>query len=163
MKGKNKMTKKLYTTNEALTEDLSKFGYQELQMAMDLIDAIKRDGLPETFIDDNVRICFNTHTGAVFLINSDLQVCMDTTKENGTGVELFIVHTLKTSEYEYQGSIEDLIYEWSDLNFQEREEVIEIARQERKLHLIPDNDLLNPDEEIKQDLNKDIIEQLEGL
>jgi len=157
------MTKKLYTTNNALTDDLSKFGHRELEEAIALLDAINRDGLPETFNNEDVKILFNSHTGAVFLINSDLQVAMQSTKEDGTGVELYLVHTLNTSEYEYQGSIEELIYEWKYFNYQEREEVTELARQERKLHLIPDNNLLNPDEEIKQDLKNDIIKQLEGL
>ena len=157
------MTKKLYTTNNALTDDLGKFGHKELEEAISLLDAMNRDGLPETFNNEDVKIIFNSDTGAVFLINSDLQVAMQDIKEDGTGVELYLVHTLTTSEYEYQGSIEELISEWKYFNYQERDEVTELAMQERKLHLIPENNLLNPDEQIKQDLKNDIIKQLVEL
>ena len=57
------------------TTDLSKFGYRELAMAGDLLKAIK-NGLPDDFDDDGITVMFNTHSGYVFLTNSDYQVAM---------------------------------------------------------------------------------------
>jgi hypothetical protein len=65
---------------ENITIDLSEFGYRELDMAGDLLKAIK-DGLPDDFNDDGLTIMFNTHSGYVFLTNSDYQVAMLTDKK----------------------------------------------------------------------------------
>ena len=139
MKGKNKMK------NEVYTENLAEFGSREIIEAMELLDAINRSGLPEQFETEGVRIGFNKNSGLVFLTNNEYQTCISTTKEDGTGIDLFMFYT--TSYSGLDGSIEDLIEQWEDMHLEDKEEVIELARQEKKLDLIPDN----------------IIEQLEGL
>ena len=63
-------------TNEITTTDLSKFGYREKEMARELLNAWHDQGLPEDFYDDEVTIMFNTHSGCVFLTNSEYQAAM---------------------------------------------------------------------------------------
>ena len=58
------------------TIDLSKFGRCGLEAARDLITAMMHTGLPDEFEDDEVVIMFNTHSGYVFLTNSEYQVTM---------------------------------------------------------------------------------------
>lgn len=65
--------------------DFSKFGYRERLMAEHLLHAWNEQGLPEDFIDDEVSIIMNTHSGNVFLTNSDFQVAM----MNGDKLESF--------------------------------------------------------------------------
>lgn len=58
------------------TTDLSEFGYREIEMARDLLDAWVENGLPDEFDYDEVKIMFNKNSGYVFLTNSQFQVCM---------------------------------------------------------------------------------------
>lgn len=57
------------------TTDLSKFGWREKKMAAALLHAAC-NGLPSDFCDDEVTIMMNTHSGNVFLTNSEHQVAM---------------------------------------------------------------------------------------
>lgn len=65
--------------------DFSKFGYRERKMAEQLLSAWNEQGLPEDFINDEVSIIMNTHSGNVFLTNSEFQVAM----MNGDRLESF--------------------------------------------------------------------------
>ena len=65
--------------------DFSKFGYRERKMAEHLLRAWNEQGLPEDFFNDEVSIIMNTHSGNVFLTNSDFQVAM----MNGDKLESF--------------------------------------------------------------------------
>jgi len=65
--------------------DFSKFGYRERKMAEHLLHAWNEQGLPDDFINDEVSIIMNTHSGNVFLTNSDFQVAM----MNGDKLESF--------------------------------------------------------------------------
>ena len=67
------------------TQDLSKFGYRELDMAGDLLKAIGSKGLPEGFDDEGVTVEFNPNSGNVFLVNAEYQVAM----MNGDDLEIF--------------------------------------------------------------------------
>ena len=67
------------------TTDFSKFGYREREIAEQLLHNWNDKGLPDGFLDDEVVIMFNTHSGNVFLTNSDFQVAM----MNGDNLELF--------------------------------------------------------------------------
>ena len=65
--------------------DFSKFGYRERKMAEQLLHAWNEKGLPEDFYEDEVSIVMNTHSGNVFLTNSEFQVAM----MNGDRLESF--------------------------------------------------------------------------
>lgn len=65
--------------------DFSKFGYRERKMAEQLLHTWNEKGLPEDFYEDEVSIIMNTHSGCVFLTNSDFQVAM----MNGDRLESF--------------------------------------------------------------------------
>jgi hypothetical protein len=58
------------------TTDLSEFGYREIEMAKELLNAWMDNGLPDDFYSDKVTIMFNPDSGCVFLTNSDYQVAM---------------------------------------------------------------------------------------
>lgn len=67
------------------TTDLTKFGYRERKLAEDLLKAWREQGLPEDLYEDEITIMFNTHSGCVFLTNSEYQVAM----LNGDKLESF--------------------------------------------------------------------------
>ena len=89
---------------DAYTENLGDFGYRELDMAAELLSAIK-NGLPWDFDDDGMRIGFNRNSGDVFLTNDEYQVAM--VDDDG---ELYSFYSTPYSGYE--GSAEDLAYEF---------------------------------------------------
>jgi len=62
--------------DEITTTDLSKFGYRELHLAKELLQALEDQGLPKDFNDDGLTIMMNTNSGSVFFTNSDYQVAM---------------------------------------------------------------------------------------
>ena len=61
--------------NDYYTEDLTKFGYRELDIAGDLLKAIKK-GLPIDFDREGIKVGFNMNSGNVFLVNAEYQVAM---------------------------------------------------------------------------------------
>ena len=71
--------------NQITTTDFSKFGHRERKLAEQLLTAWNEQGLPEDFYDEAVTIMFNTHSGNVFLTNSEFQVAM----MNGDRLESF--------------------------------------------------------------------------
>lgn len=56
------------------TQDLSKFGYRELDIAADLLKAYATS--PPEFLTDGVTIEFNVNSGEVFLVDEDYNVAM---------------------------------------------------------------------------------------
>ncbi len=62
--------------DEITTTDLSKFGYREIKLMRELIDAWMDQGLPDDFEDEGVQVMMNTNSGNVFLTNSEYQVVM---------------------------------------------------------------------------------------
>lgn len=58
------------------TTDLSEFGYREIEMARDLLNAWVEKGLPNDFNNDKVTVMMNKNSGNVFLTNEDCQVAM---------------------------------------------------------------------------------------
>ena len=87
------------------TEDISKFGYRERDMLIELLQAWQDNGLPDGFYGDGVRPAFNMNSGNVFLVNEDYQVCMATQTDEGTRLEIW--HTLPYSGQE--GFLSDLL------------------------------------------------------
>jgi len=63
------------------TTDLAEFGYRELGIAKNLLNAMFEDGLPVKFEREGITVMFNTHSGCVFLTNDEYQVCMFNGKE----------------------------------------------------------------------------------
>ena len=61
---------------EIVTDDLSKFGYRERQMAEVLLKAWREQGLPDDFENESVSIVMNMNSGFVFLSNAEYQVAM---------------------------------------------------------------------------------------
>jgi hypothetical protein len=87
------------------TEDISKFGYRERDMLIELLQAWQDYGLPRGFYCDGVKPAFNSSSGYVFLVNEDYQVCMTTQTDEGTRLEIW--HTLPYSGEE--GFLSDLL------------------------------------------------------
>ena len=71
--------------NEITTTDLSKFGHRERDMSEELLKAWRKQGLPDNFYDEDVTIMFNTHSGCVFLTNSEFDAAM----MNGDTLEMW--------------------------------------------------------------------------
>lgn len=63
-------------SQEITTTDLTKFGYREIRMMIELLEAWMVHGLPEDFEEDEVQVMFNTHSGCVFLTNPEYQAAM---------------------------------------------------------------------------------------
>ncbi len=97
------MKKYIKASYDAYTENLADFGYRELEEGGKLLLAIK-NGLPEDFSDDGIKLAFNRNSGYVFLTNDDYQVAM--VDDDG---KLYSFYTTPYSGYE--GSAEDLFYE----------------------------------------------------
>lgn len=66
----------LHGSKEMYTEDLSKFGYRELETLRDILDSYLNHGVPQGFNDHSMRPAFNMNSGYVFLINEDYDVLM---------------------------------------------------------------------------------------
>jgi len=73
--------------SDAYTEDLAKFGFREISLLRDILNAWCEDGLPVDFYSEGVRPAMNTHSGNVFLVNEDYQTAM----MNGDKLESFYV------------------------------------------------------------------------
>ena len=52
------------------TSDFSKFGYRERKLAERLLHNWNEQSLPEDFLDVEVTIMMNTHSGNVFMTNA---------------------------------------------------------------------------------------------
>jgi CRISPR/Cas system Type II protein with McrA/HNH and RuvC-like nuclease domain len=87
----------MYSTN-----DLSKFGYRERQMASKLLSTYQSSkDLTKAFEDEGLEIMFNTMSGYVFLTNSEYQVALLDENEN-------LVDYLHCSECGREGTLEEL-------------------------------------------------------
>lgn len=86
--------------------DFSKFGYRERKMAEQLLRAWNEQGLPEDFYEDEVSIIMNTHSGCVFLTNSEFQVAM----MNGDRLESFYTD-FETGEEGFKDELSEEVLE----------------------------------------------------
>lgn len=59
-----------------VTHDLAEFGWRELTLAKDLLNALIEQGTPDNFEYDGISIAFNKNSGYVFLTNNEYQVAM---------------------------------------------------------------------------------------
>lgn len=69
------------------TTDLGAFGYRELAMLAEIINAMITQGLPDGFEDTGVVPMMNTRSGYVFITNDDGQAAM----MNGGRLEIYHV------------------------------------------------------------------------
>ncbi len=90
------------------TTNLSNFGYRELIMLEELLKAMREQGLPKDFYDDEVHPMMNQSSGNVFLTNSDYQVAM----LNGDKLESFYFLSYHGNE----GFLDELIEEYDNGN-----------------------------------------------
>ena len=77
-------------------------------MLCDLLKAMKEQGLPSDFYDDEVHPMMNTYSGNVFLTNSDYQAAM----LNGDKLESWYF----LSFYGNEGFLDDLLDEYNNGN-----------------------------------------------
>ena len=61
-------------SDSIVTQNLNRFGYRELDLAVKLLEALKDQ--PIDFLGRGVRLCFNTFSGNVFLCDEDYNVAM---------------------------------------------------------------------------------------
>ena len=85
MKGKPIISQSVKWCKIMTTTNLSDFGYRELAMLEELLKAMREQGLPDDFYDEEVHPMMNKYSGNVFLTNSDYQVAM----MNGDSLESF--------------------------------------------------------------------------
>lgn len=87
------------------TQDLSTFGYRELEEASELLMAYAQQGAD--FLNSNIQLNFNTHSGIVFLTDDDLNVGV---LEGGKLVQFY-----NCSQCGWEGTAEDLENEDDDV------------------------------------------------
>lgn len=88
-------------TYEYYTENLADFGFREIKMLSEILNAWVSNGLPDDFDTQCVRAAFNRNSGYVFLVNESYEVAM----MNGEVLECFY-----TTPYEgREGFLEDLL------------------------------------------------------
>ena len=106
------------------TTNLSDFGYRELAMLEEILKAMREQGLPDNFSDNEVVPMMNQNSGNVFLTNSDYEVAM----MNGDTLEMF--YTLPYNGNE--GFVEDLIqkYKNDDIDREDFEYLADILESE---------------------------------
>ena len=103
------------------TTNLSDFGYRELEMLEELLRAMREQGLPEDFYNNEVHPMMNQISGNVFLTNSEYQVAM----MNGDKLESF--YTL--SYHGNEGFLDELLVDYDNGNIQEEdwEQLVDIC------------------------------------
>lgn len=95
------------------TTNLSDFGYRELEMLEELLRAMREQGLPEDFYNDEVHPMMNQISGNVFLTNSEYQVAM----MNGDKLESFYTLSYHGSE----GFLDELLIDYNNGNIMEED------------------------------------------
>lgn len=102
----------------ATTTNLADFGARELYMVEQLLKAMREQGLPDDFYDNEVVPMFNRYSGNVFLTNSEYQVAMI------NGNDLLSFYFL--GYHGYEGFLDDLLTDYDNGNI-EREDWEQLA------------------------------------
>ena len=126
-----------------ITTNLSEFGYRELETLKDLLTAMIEQGLPRDFEDRNVTPMFNTHSGSVFLTNSEYQVAM----LNGERLESWYYLSCSGQE----GFLQDLIDMYYNNEIDDSEDL------EQLMYILEDNKEYELAEEIAAKLEEMMI------
>ena len=128
------------------TTNLSDFGYRELAMLEDLLKAMREQGLPDDFYDEEVHPMMNQNSGNVFLTNSEYQVAM----MNGDKLESFYFLSYHGNE----GFLDELLIDYKNGNILEEDweqlaDICEANGEEEKAEEIRNR--LNGEEEEEDD------------
>lgn len=114
------------------TTNLADFGYREIKMARDLLDAWVDNGLPEDFSNSGVILMMNQNSGNVFLTNDEFEVAMCSDGK---------LYSFYTSPYEgREGSFEDLLSEYEDMHEEDKEWFSDVAERVNRQDEIPADD-----------------------
>jgi len=65
-------------STEIVTADLSEFGLREISLAAELLKEVEKNGYPDDFQADGVKLAFNRNSGFVFLTNEDFDAILMT-------------------------------------------------------------------------------------
>lgn len=95
------------------TTNLADFNYKELAMLEELLKAMREQGLPQDFYNDEVHPMMNQNSGNVFLTNSDYQVAM----LNGDKLESFYFLSYHGNE----GFLDELLIDYENGNILEED------------------------------------------
>ena len=121
------------------TTNLTDFGYRELIMLEELLKAMREQGLPKDFYEEEVCPMMNQNSGNVFLTNSDYQVAM----LNGDKLESFYFLSYHGNE----GFLDELIEEYNNGN-------IEVEDFEQLADICDENGETEKAEEIRKALKE---------
>ena len=128
------------------TTNLSDFGYRELTMLEELLKAMREQGLPKDFYDNEVHPMMNQSSGNVFLTNADYQVAM----MNRNKLESFYWLSYHGNE----GFLEDLLFDYENGNIMKEDweqlaDICEANGEEDKAEEIRNR--LNGEEETEEE------------
>ena len=126
------------------TTNLSDFGYRELSILEELLKAMREQGLPGDFYNEEVHPMMNQSSGNVFLTNSDYQVAM----LNGDKLESFYFLSYHGNE----GFLDELIEEYDNGN-------IKIEDFEQLADICEENGKTEKAEEIRKTLEETEAEE----
>lgn len=121
------------------TTNLSDFGYRELAILEKLLKAMREQGLPDDFYNEEVHPMMNQSSGNVFLTNSDYQVAM----LNGDKLESFYFLSYHGNE----GFLDELIEEYDNGN-------IRVEDFEQLADICEENEETEKAEEIRKALEE---------
>lgn len=114
------------------TTNLADFGFREIKMARDLLDAWVNNGLPEDFDNSGVVLMMNRNSGNVFLTNEEFEVAM----LNGDTLESFY-----NSPYEgREGFFDDLLTEYEDMHEEDKQWFRDLAERLGREEELPKED-----------------------
>ena len=111
------------------TTNLEDFGYRELELLEELLKAMREQGLPVDFYNNEVHPMMNQSSGNVFLTNSEYQVAM----MNGDKLESFYF----LSYYGTEGFLDELIeaYKDGDIHTEDLEQLADILEENNETEL----------------------------
>tara|TARA_R100000426_G_C4787226_1_gene97080 strand:+ start:282 stop:623 length:342 start_codon:yes stop_codon:yes gene_type:complete len=108
------------------TENLADFGYRELEEAGKLLLAIK-NGLPNDFDNQGIKVGFNMNSGYVFLTNDEHQVAMYDDESQK-------LYSFYSTPYEgLEGCYEELLQEYDDMHPEDQEFMNEIKQYNKEV------------------------------
>jgi hypothetical protein len=103
------------------TTNLADFGFREIKMARDLLDAWVSSGLPSDFSTEGVTVMMNQNSGNVFLTNEEFEVAMESEGK---------LYSFYTSPYNgEEGSFEDLLSGFEHMHSDDKEWFFELSQR----------------------------------
>lgn len=90
--------------NINIVSGIDTLGYREFEQVIELLNAYREGGVPDTFYDNGVSIQHNVYSDCVYIINSDYQILA----MNGGDLEMFFY----TPYSGHEGFADDLLDEF---------------------------------------------------